>query len=100
MRSIAAPSAARSSRRKPAAIPHTSPSKLALAIATILSGTTAMHVEPASATEASDTTLEEVIVTARKRTENLQDVPLSIDVYTGKDLQNLAISKFEDYAPI
>jgi len=102
MRSIAAPSAAESSRRKPAAIPHPSRSKLALAIAAILSGTTAMHVAPASATNASapDTTLEEVIVTARKRTENLQDVPLSIDVYTAKDLQNLSISQFEDYATL
>jgi iron complex outermembrane recepter protein len=42
--------------------------------------------------------LEEIIVTARKRTENLQDVPVSIDVYTTKDLKNLAISQFEDYA--
>ena len=42
--------------------------------------------------------LEEVIVTARKRSENLQDVPISIDVFTSKDLQNLAISQFEDYA--
>jgi iron complex outermembrane receptor protein len=100
MRSIAAPSAAESSRRKPAAIPHTSRSKLALAIATILSGTTAMQVAQASAAEAADTTLAEVIVTARKRVENLQDVPLSIDVYTARDLQNLSIKQFEDYATL
>jgi iron complex outermembrane receptor protein len=100
MRRIAAPSAAESSRRKPAAVPHTSRSKLALAIATILSGTTAMQVAQASAAEAADTTLEEVIVTARKRVENLQDVPLSIDVYTAKDLQNLSIKQFEDYATL
>jgi outer membrane receptor protein involved in Fe transport len=31
--------------------------------------------------------LQEIVVTARKRTENLQDVPQSIDVYTTKDLQ-------------
>jgi iron complex outermembrane receptor protein len=53
---------------------------------------------PALALDATADTLEEVIVTARKRTENLQDVPLSIDVFTSKDLQNLAISQFEDYA--
>jgi iron complex outermembrane recepter protein len=80
MRTIAARSAAKPSRRKPAGAPPTSRSNLALAIATILSGTTAMQVAPALATEASDTTLEEVIVTARKRVENLQDVPLSINV--------------------
>ena len=30
--------------------------------------------------------------------ENLQDVPISIDVFTSKDLQHLAIAQFEDYA--
>src|SRR5271163_515063 len=78
-----------------------SPSKLAIAVAAALSGATTFHALPAHATDASsDTTLEEVIVTARKRAENLQDVPISIDVYTSKDLQNLAISQFEDYATI
>src|ERR1700759_2836542 len=61
-------------------------SKLALAIAPLL------------AADASDAGLAEIIVTARKRSENLQDVPISIDVYTAKDLQNLGISQFEDYA--
>jgi outer membrane receptor protein involved in Fe transport len=75
------------------------PTKLALAIAAVLSGSVGMHAVPAAAMDASaDSTLEEVIVTARKRTENLQDVPMSIDVYSSKDLQNLAISQFEDYA--
>jgi iron complex outermembrane recepter protein len=79
-----------------------SPTRLSLAIATALSGAATVHMSPALAadasTETSTSTLEEVIVTARKRTENLQDVPISIDVYTAKDLQNLAISQFEDYA--
>lgn len=42
--------------------------------------------------------LQEVIVTARKRSENLQEVPLSVDVFTEKDLQNLGIASFDDYA--
>ena len=76
-------------------------SKLSLAIAAVLSGATSAHSEPAApaATSSSPSdTLEEIIVTSRKRTENLQDVPQSIDVFTSKDLQNLAISQFEDYA--
>ncbi len=93
-RSVAKPS-------HPTAVPHPSPTKLALAIATALSGGAAIHGLPAVAAEASsDTTLEEVIVTARKRAENLQDVPISIDVFTSKDLRNLNISQFEDYATI
>jgi iron complex outermembrane receptor protein len=77
-----------------------SPTRLSLAITAALSGSAAVHQAPALAADASaeTTTLEEVIVTARKRTENLQDVPISIDVFTSKDLQNLAISQFEDYA--
>ena len=42
--------------------------------------------------------LQEVVVTARKREENLQDVPVSIDVFTAKDMQNLGITSFDDYA--
>src|SRR6202043_2518753 len=42
--------------------------------------------------------LQEVVVTARKFAENLQDVPLSVDVFTTKDMKNLGISSFEDYA--
>ena len=63
----------------------------------------AVHGEPAAPAATapaspSDTTLQEITVTSRKRIENLQDVPQSIDVFTSKDLQNLAISQFEDYA--
>jgi outer membrane receptor protein involved in Fe transport len=100
MRRIATRSAAQAPRRVPLASSHASRSKLAIAIAAALSGTSALQVAaPALAADAStDTALEEIIVTARKRTENLQDVPISIDVYTAKDLQNLGISQFEDYA--
>ena len=48
MRTTAARSAAKSSCRQPAAMPPASRSKLALAIATALSGTAAMHGAPAS----------------------------------------------------
>jgi outer membrane receptor protein involved in Fe transport len=99
MRPIAARSAAVSPHRKATAVPPASRSKLALAIAAALSSSAGIHVAPALALDASaDTVLEEVVVTARKRTENLQDVPMSIDVFTSKDLQNLSISQFEDYA--
>jgi iron complex outermembrane recepter protein len=103
MRKSAARFAAKSLHREPANWPHGSRSKLALAIAAALYGSAAMHGAPAlaassTASASSDSTLEEVVVTARKRTENLQDVPMSIDVYTAKDMQNLGISQFEDYA--
>jgi iron complex outermembrane recepter protein len=70
-------------------------SALSLAVAATLSGAATLHGAPAVA--ASDL-LGEVVVTARKREENLQDVPQSVDVFTSKDLQNLSITQFEDYA--
>jgi outer membrane receptor protein involved in Fe transport len=41
--------------------------------------------------------LTEVIVTAQKRTENLQDVPLSIQALGSAKLDELHVTNFEDY---
>lgn len=38
---------------------------------------------------ASASMLEEVVVTAQKRAESLQDVPLAVSTLTGEDLNNL-----------
>ena len=79
--------------------------KIAIAVATALSSTITMRLAAAASTDAgptseNSTALDEIVVTARKRTENLQDVPISMDVFSSKDLQNLGISQFEDYATI
>lgn len=50
---------------------------------------------PPAATVA-DNTLGEIIVTARRRTEVLQDVPVSINAVTSAELSKLNIRKFED----
>jgi outer membrane receptor protein involved in Fe transport len=70
-------------------------SKISLAVAAALAVAPprALALEPADASA-----LQEIVVTARKRQENLQDVPLSIDVFTKKDMQNLGITGFDDYA--
>lgn len=49
---------------------------------------------------ASPTGLEEVIVTAQKREESLQDVPLSVQALSAARLQELHISRFNDYAKL
>ena len=41
--------------------------------------------------------LEEVIVTAQRRTENLQDVPLAIQALTGETLSQLNVSTIEEF---
>jgi iron complex outermembrane receptor protein len=43
------------------------------------------------------TELEEVVVTATKRAENLQDVPVSIQVLGNEQLENLQVKGFDDY---
>ena len=42
--------------------------------------------------------LEEIVVTAQKRAENLQDVPISIQALGNAKLQELHIASFDDYA--
>jgi len=56
-----------------------------------------MHA--AYAADPGDTaTLEEVVVTAQKRTENLQDVPISIQALGTEKLDQLRITSFDDFA--
>jgi iron complex outermembrane recepter protein len=67
---------------------------LASAISAILAGgVPAAH----AAGDAETTTLEEVVVTAQKRTENLQDVPISIQVFSGKELEQLDVGGLDGY---
>lgn len=51
----------------------------------------------ASSAYAQDTTVGEIIVTAQKRAEDLQDVPVSIQALGGEKLEALVISDFNDY---
>src|ERR1700735_4809764 len=51
-----------------------------------------------AAVTAADASLDEVIVTARKRNESLADVPASITVFSAQALQELNIQSFDDYA--
>jgi outer membrane receptor protein involved in Fe transport len=66
---------------------------LASAISAILAGAPAVH----AATEAETNVLEEVVVTAQKRTENLQSVPISIEVLSGAQLEQLDVTGLDGY---
>ena len=52
---------------------------------------------PATATTADAGALQEVVVTAEKRTENLQDVPVSITALGTEKLEQLGVQNFDDY---
>src|SRR5690606_17327893 len=69
--------------------------KLALLAVGSLLTTSAMGAA-AQAAEESVMALEEVVVTARRKDESLQDVPLTVNVVTTEMLDNLNIRNFSD----
>jgi outer membrane receptor protein involved in Fe transport len=61
--------------------------------AVFLAVTTSAISVPAQA----QTSIEEVVVTATKREESLQDVPIAVTALTGQALEELGITNFADY---
>ncbi|MHB8475296.1 MAG: TonB-dependent receptor [Steroidobacteraceae bacterium] len=72
--------------------------KLSYAIAAILSGSAGglVHAAAATDTEASDS-IQEITVTAQRRTENIQNVPITIQALTAETLTQLSVETFNDY---
>ena len=82
--------------------PYGASSKIGIAVAAVLAGAAGLPAAHAARAEAGASgvagdQLQEIVVTATKRRENLQDVPISIDVFTRQDLKNLGISNMDDY---
>src|SRR5580698_9235926 len=81
--------------------------KISYAVAAILSGVSvgASAAAPtgdagdasATATSANSEVLEEITVTAQRRTQNMQDVPISMQAFTAQTLQQLNIETLDDY---
>jgi iron complex outermembrane receptor protein len=72
--------------------------KLSYAIALILSGGSAglAHAASATDTEASEG-IQEITVTAQRRTENMQNVPITITALTGEMIGQLNVTTLNDY---
>ena len=68
-------------------------SVLTLAALTVL-GAAPVHAQEAGVSAKGQ--IEEVVVTAEKRAENLQDVPIAVQAYTSEQLQNAGVSKLTD----
>ena len=73
--------------------------KGSLAVSTALTATLAL-AEPALAQEPGSSPLEEVIVTARRTEERLQDVPISITVFNQEQLSRNNVTNAVDLANI
>jgi outer membrane receptor protein involved in Fe transport len=64
-----------------------------------LLATTALSGSPALAqVAATNEGVEEIVVTAQKREENLQDVPISVTALGNETLDQLQVQDFDDYA--
>src|SRR6266404_2749896 len=73
--------------------------KLSYAIAAILGGSSMWTgiAHGAAAVAASDSEgIQEITVTAQRRNENLQDVPITIQAITGESLKQLSVTTFDD----
>jgi len=72
-----------------------------LCAATIMTPLAFAHAETAPATDSTASALVgEVVVTARKRSENVQDVPISISAFSGASLAARGMDKIEGLANI
>jgi len=75
-----------------------STSKLSYAIAAILGSSAAglSLAAPAADSDSADS-IQEITVTAQRRTENIQNVPISIQALTGETLSQLNVSTIDDF---
>ena len=71
-------------------------SRLSCAIAGVLGVHSACAAPAAEPAEASSGEIPEVVVTATRRTENLQDVPIAITALTAETLAQLNVQTFDD----
>jgi outer membrane receptor protein involved in Fe transport len=70
--------------------------KVSCAVAAVLGGVS-MGAFAENTGGGGPTSLEEIIVTAQRRSENMQDVPISMQAFTGEALKQLNVTTFDDY---
>ncbi|MEP6549455.1 MAG: TonB-dependent receptor [Gammaproteobacteria bacterium] len=73
-------------------------SKLSCAIAAILGSGAIGHVGAANAADENSSAdqIQEITVTAQRRTENVQNVPIAIQAFTGESLAQLNVTTFDN----
>src|SRR5579871_393834 len=66
------------------------------ALALFAGGVAAAQTAPGGAAASSDTELQPIVVTAQKRAENIQDVGISIQAFTERDIEQLGLRSSSD----
>jgi iron complex outermembrane recepter protein len=79
-------------------------SKISYAVAAVLAGASCAAAGTAQAADAKTTATEttseglvEITVTAQRRNESMQDVPIAMQAFTAQTLQELNVSTLDDY---
>jgi outer membrane receptor protein involved in Fe transport len=67
------------------------------AVVSILAGHAASAAAADSADQPDTSGLSEIVVTAQHKSENIQDVPITMQALTGETLTHLNVTTFEDY---
>ncbi len=73
-----------------------------LSIATMCAGATPVFAQSSDAAEANDAAVADIIVTATRREESLNKIPLAIQALSGDSLSDLNVTKFDkliEYLP-
>ena len=71
--------------------------KVHQAVLIALSASVSAGVAQAQAQEVNSRSIEEVIITATKKEESMQDVPITVTALNGETLEQLGVSDFSDY---
>ena len=69
----------------------------AFAGATVLLAVISFSIPNASLAQDGAIAIEEIVVTARKRAENLQDVPIAITAFTAETIERAGIERPADF---
>jgi outer membrane receptor protein involved in Fe transport len=75
---------------------HGASTAMAIAACLTAARVSAADQSAPAAAGAAGSELTEITVTAQRRTENLQDVPIAIQAFTAETLQQLSIENFDD----
>jgi iron complex outermembrane receptor protein len=73
--------------------------RISAAVAAILGAPAGAWAQQAAATADATTAngIQEITVTAQRRSENIQNVPISIQALTSETLEQLNVTTFDDY---
>lgn len=71
--------------------------KITCAVLLAMASSVPVIAAESTAPEVKNNKIETIEVTATKRTESIQDIPVSVSALNGSSLENLGINNFQDY---